>query len=90
MARQFYELYKIKSICLRIGTVLPDNKPKDLRSKKIWLSYRDLIQIINRSINSNIGYGIYYAISNNNNTYLDISNARKELGYKPIDNGLKI
>lgn len=88
IARQFNELYKIKSICLRIGAVVPDDKPKDLRSKKIWLSYRDLKQIIERSIDSNIEYGIYYAISNNSNTYLDISNARQELKYKPQDNGM--
>lgn len=89
LARQFYELYKIKSICLRIGAVVPNDKPKDLRSKKIWLSHRDLSQIVEKSIHSNIEYGVYYVISNNSKTYLDISNTRKELGYNPQDNGIR-
>lgn len=86
IARQFYELYKIKSICLRIGHVCQNNKPKDLRSKKIWLSHSDLRQIINKSINTNINFGIYYAISDNDNAFLDISNAMEDLRYEPKDN----
>jgi len=90
IACQFYKLHKINSICLRIGHVSKDNKPRNLRSKKIWLSHRDLIQIINKSIDSDVGYGVYYAISNNKGTFLDISNARKDLNYQPEDNRVNI
>ncbi|MBI2039730.1 NAD(P)-dependent oxidoreductase [Candidatus Microgenomates bacterium] len=87
-ARQFYELYEIQSICLRIGTVLADNDPtKDetKRSMKTWLSHRDLVQLILKGMQSDIQFGIYYGVSNNKGRFWDISNAKRELGYQPQD-----
>ena len=86
IARQYFELYGIKSICLRIGWVLRDDDPtKNERAMKMWLSHRDLIELIKRSIFSDIKFGIYYGVSNNGGGFWDISNAEKELGYKPQD-----
>ena len=89
IARQYFELYKIKSICLRIGAVLSYNNPtKDKigRNLKIWLSHKDLLQLIKKSLLSDIKFGIYYGVSNNKGRFWDISNAKKELNYQPIDN----
>ena len=86
IARQYYELYRIKSICLRIGWVLKDNDPtKNEQAMKIWLSHRDLIELIKRSILSEIKFGIYYGVSNNRGRFWDISNVEKELKYNPQD-----
>ena len=57
IARQYFELYGIKSICLRIGRVLRDDDPtKNERAMKMWLSHRDLIELIKRSIFSDIKF----------------------------------
>jgi nucleoside-diphosphate-sugar epimerase len=86
VARQYFELYGIKSICLRIGTVLGDDNPtRDARDMKIWLSHRDLVQLVTRSILSDIGFGVYYGVSNNKGKFVDISNAEVEIGYEPQD-----
>ncbi len=91
IARLYWELYSIKSICLRIGTVLSDNDPtKDERHGKTWLSHKDLIQLVKKSILSNVKFAIYYGVSNNKNRFLDISNARKEIGYLPNDDASKL
>jgi nucleoside-diphosphate-sugar epimerase len=90
LAKQYYELFNISSICLRIGSVLEDDNPKhNERTKKTWLSHRDLIQLVKKSLDTDIGFGIYYGISNNKDRFWDISNAKKDLGYIPMDDGNK-
>lgn len=86
LARQFYELYGISSICLRIGTVLEDDDPtKDERHMKTWLSHRDMLQLFIKSIRSKVGFGIYYGVSNNKGRFWDISNGVADLDYRPAD-----
>ncbi len=88
LARQFFELYGIKSICLRIGTVTEGDDPtkdKTKRWMRTWLSHKDLIQLVKKSLASNVDFGIYYGVSDNAGRFWDISNAEKELGYKPQD-----
>jgi len=86
IARQYFERYKIKSVCLRIGWVLRDDDPTGkAEAMSIWLSHRDLVKLIKRSIRSDINFGIYYGVSNNKGNCFDISNAQKELGYRPKD-----
>ena len=91
LAKQYYELFNISSICIRIGSVLEDDNPNNNeRSKKTWLSHRDLLQLMEKSLESNIGFGIYYGVSNNKDRFWDISDAKKDLGYIPLDDGNKI
>lgn len=91
IARQYYELYGIHSICLRIGTVLEDDDPtKNERTMRTWLSHNDLVQLVKKSIFSNQPFGIYYGVSNNKGRFWDISNAEKEIGYHPKDDASKL
>lgn len=91
LARQYYELYGIQSICLRIGTVTREDNPHiDERMKKTWLSHRDLIQLIKKSLEASVEFGIYYGVSNNSGRFWNISNAQKELGYEPVDDASSI
>lgn len=58
------------------------------RHKAIWLSRRDLAQLVRLCL----GYqgplfDIFYGVSNNSARWLDIEYARKQLGYQPEDNG---
>jgi nucleoside-diphosphate-sugar epimerase len=86
LARQYFERYGLKSICLRIGAVSEnDNPPLKEELMKIWLSHRDLIQLIKKSILSNVNFGIYYGVSNNRGRFYDISDAEEAIGYKPQD-----
>lgn len=87
IAKQFFELHKISSICLRIGSVIKDNDPtKNKRHLLTWLSYRDLIQLVEKSLFSKVLFGIYYGVSDNKGKFWDVSNVKRELGYKSKDN----
>jgi len=86
IARMYYELYGLESICLRIGSVTRDDDPtQNLRYQSTWLSHRDLIQLVKKSLLADVKFGIYFGVSNNQKRFWDISNAEAELDYKPED-----
>jgi nucleoside-diphosphate-sugar epimerase len=88
VARYYFDRWGIQAICLRIGAVLKDDDPtKESQNRRIWLSYRDLVQLVEKSLASDVTFGIYYGISNNKDAFWDISNARADLGYEPVDDG---
>lgn len=89
LGRMYHELYKMKVICIRIGSVNAEDKPDDERRLKTWLSHKDLVQLVKRALETNTGFGIYYGVSNNKGGFWDISNAREELGYKPESDAAK-
>ena len=87
LARMYYEVYGLESICLRIGSVTKDDDPRtDPRFESTWLSHRDLVQLVRKSLLADVKFGIYYGVSNNSKRFWDISNAEAELGYHPEDN----
>jgi nucleoside-diphosphate-sugar epimerase len=56
------------------------------RLRAIWLSHRDCAHLIDVCLKADhIHYGIYYGISNNPRQFHDLTNARAELGYNPVD-----
>jgi nucleoside-diphosphate-sugar epimerase len=86
LARYYCLRWGIESVCLRIGSVLPNDDPgANARFAKTWLSHRDLIQLIEKSITAPVSFGIYYGVSNNRGRFWDISNAEAELGFDPVD-----
>lgn len=86
VARYYCARWGIDAICLRIGAVLSNDDPTtEPRNRKIWLSHRDLVQLVEKCLVANVTFGIYYGVSNNKGAFWDISNARAELGYEPMD-----
>lgn len=86
LARYYCARWGIESVCLRIGSVLQDDDPsKNARHRKTWLSHLDLVKLIQKSLTSNVMFGIYYGVSNNKGAFWDLSNARNDLGYVPQD-----
>ncbi len=86
IARMYFDLYGLESICLRIGSVTKDNDPHaNPRYESTWLSHRDLVQLVKKSLLAEVKFGIYYGVSNNKKRFWDISNAESELEYRPDD-----
>lgn len=86
LGRLYADKYGISVICLRIGWVLPNGDPtREERLASIWLSHGDLVQLIEKSIETPIPYGIFYGVSNNKRRFWDVSDARRILGYQPKD-----
>lgn len=57
--------------------------PKNLIA--MWISNRDMAQLIHRSLETNLKFGIFYGTSENTPKIFDITAAKEELGYKPQD-----
>jgi nucleoside-diphosphate-sugar epimerase len=86
IARMYYELYGIETICLRIGSVTKDDDPRENpRYESTWLSHRDLVQLVKKSLLANVKFGIYYGVSDNKKRFWGISNAESDIEYRPED-----
>ncbi len=86
IARMYYELYGLESICLRIGSVTKEDDPHvNPRYASTWLSHRDLVQLVEKSLLAPVAFGIYYGVSNNRKRFWDIANAESEIDYQPED-----
>lgn len=83
LARHYVDRYGMSIICLRIGWFLA--KPYDEIGLWMWLSPRDCAQIVWRAIESPIGYGVFYAISQNSRRHWDLTETIERLGYRPED-----
>ncbi len=83
LGRHYHDRYGLSVICLRIGWFLP--QPKDEISRWMWLSPRDCAQVTWRAIESDVGFGTFYAISANSGRHWDITETIEKLGYRPED-----
>lgn len=83
LGRHYADQYGMSVISLRVGWFL--ERPHDEIARWMWLSPRDCAQIVWRSIESDIGYAVFYAISANSGRRWDISDAVQVLGYRPQD-----
>jgi uronate dehydrogenase len=79
----YADKYGLEVFNMRIGNVAP--APADKRRLSIWLSPRDLAQLVSIGIDHpGIRFEIVYGISGNRRAWYDNSNAYR-LGYKPQD-----
>ncbi len=83
LGRHYADQYGISVVSLRIGWFL--EHPHDEIARWMWLSPRDCAQIVWRSIEVDIGYGVFYAISANSMRRWDITDTINVLGYRPQD-----
>ncbi|MDG2101971.1 MAG: NAD-dependent epimerase/dehydratase family protein [Dehalococcoidales bacterium] len=87
IGRYYFETFGIQSVNLRIGTVQKVDTPKSsIRHFSTWLSHKDISQLVEKSIIHDVGFEIFYGVSNNKWRIWDINNAYKKISYMPIDN----
>ena len=87
LSKLYSDKYGIKILNIRIGSALP--KPTDMRFLSTWISFRDLIQLVDVGLKSRKLYcSSVYGISKNTRAWWDNKEAYR-LGYKPKDNAEK-
>jgi nucleoside-diphosphate-sugar epimerase len=84
LARYYVDAFGMSIICLRIGWFTP-HQPTMPQLNPLWISARDLAQIVRLSIETKRRFGIYNATSNNVPANWDLRRARDELDYAPVD-----
>jgi uronate dehydrogenase len=83
VASLYAEKYGVRSLLIRIGNA--DDLPADVRRLSVWISARDLAQLVLIGFNHpEIHNEIVYGISNNAAAWHDNSAAFR-LGYRPLD-----
>jgi len=83
LASLYADKYGVQSLCVRIGNVA--DRPLDVRRLAIWISPRDLAQLVGIGIDHpDIHFEIVYGMSDNKRAWWDNANARR-LGYRPQD-----
>lgn len=84
LGKMYWEKRGIEAVCLRILSCTPE--PQNVRALGTWLSYRDMVQLVVRSIETPVtGFTVAYGVSGN--TRAPVSNHKVGfLGYKPQDN----
>ena len=84
LGKMYWEKRGIESVCLRILSCTPE--PQNVRALGTWLSYRDMVQLVVRAVETPVvGFTVAYGVSNN--TRAPVSNHKVGfLGYKPQDN----
>jgi len=83
LAKMYFHKFGIESACLRINSSF--EKPIDRRHLATWLSFDDLVQLVERClVSERIGHTVVYGISNNRERFF--SNEKvAHLGYRPKD-----
>ena len=82
--RLFWEKRGLESVCLRILSCTPT--PGNARAIGSWLSFGDLVHLVERAIDTPVvGFTVVYGVSNNDRCPVDNSGAAL-LGYRPRDN----
>ena len=80
----YADKYGMQFLMIRIGNVNPE--PIDKRRLSIWVSPRDIAQLVSIGIeHPDIRFEIVYGVSGNARSWYDNTNAAR-LGYKPLDN----
>jgi nucleoside-diphosphate-sugar epimerase len=73
----------------RLWADMSDRSPETLalrrRMRAVWLSERDCVQLIERSLLTEEPWVVVYGISNNPRRFWDIEHAQQVLGYEPQD-----
>lgn len=84
MASMYWDKYGLEAVCLRIYSC--SGPVQNARALGSWLSYDDLIQLVERSVDTPVtGFAVLYGVSANDRNPVDNS-AASFLGYRPRDN----
>ena len=85
--RLFSDLHGLSVLVIRVGAVLPNDKPTIVRELPGYLSHRDLVSIIDKAMSApmSLRYDIFHAVSDNARRWRDIDHSRRVLGWEPLD-----
>ena len=87
LGRHFADAHDLSVLCVRIGMVRAQDRPQGTREFAIYLSHRDVVDILQRCIDApyDLKYDVFFATSNNRWNYRDLEHSRQVLGFEPRD-----
>jgi nucleoside-diphosphate-sugar epimerase len=87
LAWDYTEAFDLSIICLRLGPIMPEDRPTTREMIPAWCSQRDAAQLVERCIAApaSLKFDIFNGVSNNKWRVRDIAHARDVVGYEPED-----
>jgi nucleoside-diphosphate-sugar epimerase len=87
LARHFTDTTDLSILCLRIGSVTAEDRPRSPREFSVWCSQPDIVRMIERCIDApdSLRFDVFYVLSANRWGYRDLEHARQVLGFVPQD-----
>lgn len=87
LGRYYSEKYDMQVICLRIGTVNRDNRPRSVREYATLFMHRDLVTLVDKCLtDQNTNFEIFYGVSSNKWKFWDTTHISDCLGWTPEEN----
>lgn len=82
LGSMFVDKFGLEVACLRIGSALPE--PREPRHLSTWLSYPDLLRLIEACLAAkNLRFAVVYGASNNRRSWWD--NSKSGVDFRPQD-----
>jgi uronate dehydrogenase len=92
LGRLYSDQGLISSLNIRIGNFPGDDRPHSERAGHIWISERDLLQLVNCCIQADgeLQYLNLYGTSANSDNYYTIGYLEELISYKPLDDAAEL
>jgi nucleoside-diphosphate-sugar epimerase len=86
LARHFSDRYGMSCLVIRVGAVLPDDRPTLVRELPGYLSHEDLVSMIDACLAAPpaLKFDIFHAISENSRRWRDTDHPKQVLGWRPV------
>ena len=87
LGRVFSDTHDLSIICVRIGSVRPEDRPLSARESSVYFSHHDVATLLQASIDApdDLKYEIVFGTSDNRWGYRDLDHTREVLGWTPRD-----
>src|SRR5216110_3562216 len=87
LARHYADAHGLSVLCVRIGHVTAEDRPRAPRDFSVWCSQRDIVRMLELCLAApdSVRFDVFFAVSNNTWGYRDLDHARRVLGFEPLD-----
>ena len=87
LGRHYSDAHGLSIICVRIGSVPRENRPRTRREYSVYLSHRDVAEMLYLCIEApdDLKYDIFFATSNKRWGFRDLEHPREVIGYVAQD-----
>jgi nucleoside-diphosphate-sugar epimerase len=87
LGRHYADAHGLSVICVRIGRVHAEDRPRSAREFSVWCSQRDIARFLESCVEAPeaVRFEIFFCTSRNKWGYRDLEHPRAVLGWEPID-----
>jgi nucleoside-diphosphate-sugar epimerase len=87
LGRHYTDAHGLSVICVRIGRVHAEDRPRSAREFSVWCSQRDIARFLESCVDAPeaVRFEIFFCTSRNKWGYRDLEHPRAILGWEPVD-----